>query len=433
MNGDLLANDRERSRLVRLSKHMRCARPPFSQEFCYNHQISSQLVLSSLRLGKSLPKQLLWMRKRDAKKLWVNITTADSWEHVNKIFHRLNLSEIQTLCIWESHNGNLKRNKTFLFQRILKSIVRLPIRALISFTVHVKCFSFVNHVYRLLRRIKGFKDLSLNYEWGYCFRSQEIGQIAPFSGACKTLHISLPSPGKLENIGHIVNDSRWNPLRGLDLSGNNIGDVGAGVLSGNLTWKMLRSLDLSSNKLGVEGLTALAANTTWDSLIELNLWNNIPGVRGIRALAGNRSWVRLEKLDLTLCLIGVEEIRALVTNVSWKSLRCLGLRLNQIQDNGVKILASNNPWPQLEKLILTKNSVTSIGAQALAANTNWKNLKNLGLNHNQLGDAGAALLATNITWENLGILQLQGNGISEEGLQSLKSNKTWKCTIEIIL
>lgn len=426
-------NDRERSKLVRINKHARLysAQVDLHQDFCHTHQITNEIVLSSTSLRQRIPKKFLWLRPKNMSKLWIHISTSASWQNVNKCLRRINLSQIHNLRLSEPSTDNGNYRKISLIKRILKSILRLTIRSLISFSADVICYSFIKQVYLLLKRIKAIKHLSLNYAFDYCFVSQEIKQIAPFTGKCKAIQLSLPSHRKLENISEFVTEPNWSELQGLDLWGNNIGDVGAAVLARNVTWKTMRILNLSSNKLGAEGIGKLVANSTWSNLRALYLQNNILGVRGIRALAANSSWRLLEKLDLSLNLIGDEEVKALATNVTWKNLLKLKLDLNQIQDNGVKWLAANSSWPRLEKLNLSQNVITSGGVKSLAGNASWKNLKVLMLSHNRVGKSGAVLLAGNSSWEKLEVLCLQGNQITEEGLQSLKSNQAWKRTIKI--
>ena len=64
-------------------------------------------------------------------------------------------------------------------------------------------------------------------------------------------------------------------LQSLDLSWNNIGDLGAAALANNLQYvTQLQSLVLSRNRIGATGAAALANNLQGTNVKEINLYRN---------------------------------------------------------------------------------------------------------------------------------------------------------------
>lgn len=230
-------------------------------------------------------------------------------------------------------------------------------------------------------------------------------------------------------------------LRSLDLSSNQIGDLGAQellrVLRGNMTLEILnlsgnklqtaavavsellmdlnalRLLDLSNNNLGDEGATRIAEvlpqNTT---LIRLNLNYNKIGFKGARKLwAGLAENTRLKTLNLKGNLIGDMGTMALDSGLLTNStLLSLDLAENHITQSGsLRVVEALRVSKGLEELMMQGNIVGEDAGVSFAQTLkNNKTLATLNLNGTKLGWAAAVAfgqaLQVNTTLASLSIL-----------------------------
>jgi len=128
-------------------------------------------------------------------------------------------------------------------------------------------------------------------------------------------------------------------LRALDLSNNQIGEIGAKAVADFVKNSSLKKLNFASNRLGNEGALALARSLKGSSLQELCLGDNQIGDMGVNAFA--------EALKQN-------------TSLTW-----LSFHGNQVGDNGAVALANSlNQNKTLTLLSLFHNKVGEQGGQA---------------------------------------------------------------------
>ena len=226
-----------------------------------------------------------------------------------------------------------------------------------------------------------------------------------------------------------------NTLVELDLSGNNILDVGckevAGALKDN---KTLKKLNLADNGIGFEGAKelrkCLQKNKTlvWLSVSE----NKIPkeGAKAIAAgIQGNATLRRLFCGANNFQTEGSKWIaRALHKNVTIVE---LSMNLNEMGDDGAKEFGNALQHNEvLQKLYLGENNIGDIGCfslfDACKANTT---IKVLHINHNKMSVQGATAVADLLlNCPSLEDLNIQSNELGHQGMVALSpalvKNKT---------
>ena len=195
-----------------------------------------------------------------------------------------------------------------------------------------------------------------------------------------------------------VSSNKLKPIQTLELSRNNIGDVGAAALAQGLKSCInLQELRLVNNKIGDDGAAALAQ--------------------------GLKSCNSLQILQLTINSIGADGATALAEGLkSFKNLHELGLSDNSIGDDGAAALAEGlKSCNSLDTLELTDNSIGDDGAAALAEGLkSCNNLRVLALSFNSIGDDGAAALAKGLkSCENLVVVDFSANDIGDDGAAAL--------------
>jgi len=168
-------------------------------------------------------------------------------------------------------------------------------------------------------------------------------------------------------------------IRSLNLSFNNISNLGAKLLAENET---LSSLNVSANSIDDEGAVAFLNNRTLTSLCFHHGWANQIGPEGAAALAADQT--------LWNPMIGDADAVALAMN----------LGANQIGPEGAAALAANQT--------LWNSMIGDADAVALAMN----------LGANQIGPEGATALAANQTITSLDLFKY---GISDKLWQLIKN------------
>ncbi|XP_078381247.1 NLR family CARD domain-containing protein 4-like [Oculina patagonica] len=215
-------------------------------------------------------------------------------------------------------------------------------------------------------------------------------------------------------------------LTKLNLSGNDIGDVGAAGLAEALqNNKNLTELDLSYNYIGDHGATGLAAPLQKNTgLTGLSLFHNYIGDQGAVGLAeALKKNTSLTELDLSENNIWDEGAAGLAEALKKNTnLAVLELSLNYSGDEGATGLAEAlKKNTSLTELYLSENNIGDKGAaglaEALQKNTSLTKLILLG---NYIGDQGAAVLAEALQKNtNLAVLNLSHNNIGDEGATGL--------------
>jgi len=214
----------------------------------------------------------------------------------------------------------------------------------------------------------------------------------------KTLEVHA---GKLSaaNVVALAHVLKYNTtVTELNLSGNDIGDAGAGRLAGELqSIPTLKVLKLIRNGIGDAGVTGLAGALKFNrTLTELSFSDNCIGVAGAEGVADLlKSNKALTELDLSFNEIGDEGAAALADGLkSNTTLLVLYLSANGIT-NGVTGLADGlKSNTALSKLQLSRNAIGDADAAGLAdLLKSTTTLSSLNLSENRISDAGAQGLA----------------------------------------
>ena len=178
-----------------------------------------------------------------------------------------------------------------------------------------------------------------------------------------------------------------NYITKLDLSFNNISDVGVKIL---LELDQLKELDLYTNKVSIEGAILLAQS----NLLKLNLGCNP-----------------------ILTDVNEEQIEQLITAISFnKSLKSLKLNGCNLSDKMVSTLIENNAT--IEILDVSSNNLTDISLDTLRLN---KTLKSLYLMSNHITDLGIIKILDNKSIIDLNVSF--NNEITKQSLDPIIASK----------
>jgi hypothetical protein len=195
--------------------------------------------------------------------------------------------------------------------------------------------------------------VSLDLSWNH-LRAAGAGVLAALRGLVRLrLYHNDVGPDGAEAIAR-----RAEPLHGLNLCGNQLGDAGAAALcSGRLV--TLRELALGWNDIGDGGARALAAGA-WPGLEFLNLRANELGPEGVAAVMSLPS---LRRLGIDENPLGNDGLAALAAAPSFSRLVWLNLGGTELDDGAVDVLLAARP-AGLRELRVHDND---LGPEACAA------------------------------------------------------------------
>ncbi|XP_048012892.1 NACHT, LRR and PYD domains-containing protein 3-like isoform X4 [Megalobrama amblycephala] len=213
-----------------------------------------------------------------------------------------------------------------------------------------------------------------------------------------------------ESLSSVLQSSN-SCLRELDLSNNDLQDLGVKLLSDGLNSSnfQLQILRLQSCNLTGHCCESLSSVLQFlNILIELDLSNNDLHDSGVKLLSdGLKSpKCQLEILRFSICNLTAQSCESLssLLQSSNSHLKELDLSKNDLQDSGVKLLSDGlkSPNCQLQILRLSGCMVTEESCHYVssALSSNPSHLRELDLSYNHLGESGVKLLSDAYTHSN---------------------------------
>lgn len=203
-----------------------------------------------------------------------------------------------------------------------------------------------------------------------------------------------------ESATHLVSLLAVSGLRELYLCENDLGDEGSAVLARGILLlnSALRFLDLRSNGItaaGAMSLQGLVVSSQY--LLGLDLSNNELGDLGAQAMARGlqHSSCLLQTLDLSFNQIDEAAAKALATMLRTNNtLQRLNLSFNNLGDQGTRLMVSALLRNfSLRLLNLRRNGITNLGAMYVASYLpSMHGLKELLLSKNEISQQGASAL-----------------------------------------
>ncbi|XP_051994497.1 NACHT, LRR and PYD domains-containing protein 3-like [Xyrauchen texanus] len=217
-----------------------------------------------------------------------------------------------------------------------------------------------------------------------------------------------------ESLSSVLQPSNSSSLRELDLSNNDLQDLGVKLLSDALksphcTLEILRLAGCGFTGQCCESLSSVLQSLISSSLRELDLCNNDLQDLGVKLLSDalmspHRTLVILRLAGCGFTGQCCKKFYSVIQSSNSSSLRELDLSNNDLQDSGVKLLSDVLKSPQctLEILRLSGCMVTEAGFCSVtsALSSNPSHLRELDLSYNYPGESGAKLLSKRLNDPN---------------------------------
>jgi uncharacterized protein (TIGR02996 family) len=146
----------------------------------------------------------------------------------------------------------------------------------------------------------------------------------------------------------------------------------------------LRRLDLADTNLDRDDIDALCAWPGLASVESLDLSRSRVGVRGTQALTASGHLGALKHLDLSDCAVGIGGMRALAECTALAGLTGLALTGNAVVLAGIEALVAGPSLRNLEVLDLASNELAGDGIWHLAGWSGLAPVRSLGLRNNLL-------------------------------------------------
>ncbi len=215
-------------------------------------------------------------------------------------------------------------------------------------------------------------------------------------------------------------------LDSLDLGFNALDDAGVETLARSYLLPNLTQLALNDNdRITGDGLEALAESPHFAGLTVLDVSGNDIGEVGVRAVVASAAMARLRSFRANANPIGDAGLTALAGSpLIGRMIHTdpkLELRGNAIGPTGAAALAACPALAGCTALDLSGNYLGDAGVGALLRSPHLGRLKTLRLGHNQLTDAGvtAARPLFDALLGRVQFLDLFGNRLTREGLRIL--------------
>jgi uncharacterized protein (TIGR02996 family) len=231
-----------------------------------------------------------------------------------------------------------------------------------------------------------------------------------------------------EAVSHISRTAKLSRVRSLDLGFNRLTDRGVSELARTSTLASLTELSLNDNReITHEGVAALSASPGLGGLTRLDLSGNNINEIGVRAVVAGTWEPCLHTLRLKGNPIGDAGLGILLTSPLLPRLLArsplLDFRDNGLGPNSALGLAASPHLARCRTLDLTENDIGDRGFAALAASSNLGCLRSLRLGRNQISDVGvrAARHRLPILLAGLRSLDLSGNRLTRHGLGLLQT------------
>jgi len=206
--------------------------------------------------------------------------------------------------------------------------------------------------------------------------------------------------------------SKGEALKGiirLDISGNDINDYGFYLLAtGNL--KNVKELCLGGNKIGDDGMNYIS---NFKNLEYLDMGFNFLTYKGVNYICG-KNFKNIYSLNLDNNAVGLEGTY-LIANYKDNNLRRLSLVKNDICTKGAELISIMNLM-KLESINISDNFINDLGFYFICKGK-FENLKELDVSLNRISDEGIKYLTEAEFTETLTLFNLAGNDITDGGVR----------------